>query len=141
MTDALRSRIMRANGPRNTTPEVRLRKALHAMGLRYRIADRRLPGSPDLVFARFHCVVFVHGCYWHHHEGCRRATVPKSNTKFWLSKFEANRERDTRDIRMLRDLGWRVGIVWECCELPAVAVEVAEFIRDAEQGFREWPSR
>lgn len=99
---------------KDTRPEVLLRKALHARGLRYRKNVRTLPGSPDLVFPKHRAVVFVNGCYWHHHEGCERATVPKQNRSFWKEKFRRNRERDARNVYMLIDKGWRVAIVWEC---------------------------
>jgi DNA mismatch endonuclease (patch repair protein) len=127
MADEVRSRIMRANRARDTKPEIRLRKALHALGLRYCIAVRSLPGTPDLVFPKWGAVVFVNGCYWHHHHGCRRATVPKSNREFWIEKFEANRARDAKNVQALLELGWRVGVVWECAHDPAD--QVAAFVR------------
>lgn len=141
MADEARSRIMRANGPRDTTPEIALRKELHRRGLRYRIADRRLPGSPDLVFPSKRAVLFVNGCYWHHHAGCRRATIPKTNTAFWTAKFAANRERDRRNTMELLDHGWKVGVVWECSVLAAIADEVAQFVRSDRIGYTEWPVR
>ena len=108
-----RSRIMASVRQRDTGPETTLRSALHRAGLRYRLHDRTLPGSPDLVFSRFNAVVFVHGCYWHSH-GCYKSTVPKSRREFWEEKFSANRERDRRKVALLRDAGWRVLTVWEC---------------------------
>ena len=139
MEDELRRRIMRANGPRDTKPEIALRSAIHARGLRYRIADRRLPGSPDIVLPRWRTVIFVNGCYWHHHPGCRRATIPKTNSDFWLAKFEANRQRDRRNVRDLQARGWRVGVVWECEPTEEIADEVTNFIRSEELDYREWP--
>jgi DNA mismatch endonuclease (patch repair protein) len=108
-----RSRIMASVGQRNTGAEILLRSYLHRAGLRYRLHDRSLPGSPDLVFPRFRAAVFVHGCYWHSH-GCYRSTVPKSRQQFWTDKFEANRSRDERNVRSLLEGGWRVLTVWEC---------------------------
>ena len=108
-----RSRIMSSVGQRNTGAETALRSALHAAGLRYRLHDRTLPGSPDLVFPKYRASIFVHGCYWHSH-GCYKSTVPKSRREFWQDKFKANRERDERNIRLLREQGWRVLTVWEC---------------------------
>jgi DNA mismatch endonuclease (patch repair protein) len=108
-----RSRIMASVGQKNTGAELLLRKALHENGLRYRLHDRSLPGSPDLVFPRFRAVVFVHGCYWHSH-GCYRSAVPKSRNEFWTEKFHANRSRDARNVRLLLEDGWRVFTVWEC---------------------------
>jgi len=110
---ATRSRIMASVGQKDTGPEISLRSALHKRGLRYRLHDRNLPGSPDLVFPRFLAVIFVHGCYWHSH-GCYRSTVPKTRRKFWSKKFKDNKERDERKIRQLLEEGWRVLIVWEC---------------------------
>lgn len=109
----IRSKIMASVGQKNTGVEVLLRKALHHRGLRYRLHDRSLPGSPDLVFPRFHAVVFVHGCYWHAH-GCHRSTVPKTRKAFWSAKFSANKARDLKKADTLRAAGWRVLTVWEC---------------------------
>src|SRR5258708_27431365 len=108
-----RSFIMSRVGQKNTGPELVLRSALHRMGLRYRLHDRSLPGSPDLVFPRFRAVIFVHGCYWHSH-GCYRSTVPKSRNEFWTEKFATNRSRDEKNISSLLRDGWRVLTVWEC---------------------------
>ena len=108
-----RSRIMSSVGQKDTGPETLLRSALHKVGLRYRLHDRSLPGSPDLVFPRYRAVIFVHGCYWHSH-GCYRSTVPKTRREFWEGKFRTNRERDERNIALLRKRGCRVLIVWEC---------------------------
>ncbi len=110
---ATRSKIMASVGQKDTGPEILLRSVLHKRGLRYRLHDRSLPGSPDLVFPRFRTVIFVHGCYWHSH-GCYRSTVPKSGREFWSKKFKDNKERDERKIRQLLEEGWRVLIVWEC---------------------------
>ena len=108
-----RSRIMSSVGQKDTGLETMLRAALHKAGLRYRLCDRKLPGSPDLVFSRFGAVIFVHGCYWHSH-GCYKSSVPKSRRKFWVNKFSVNRQRDEHNIVLLRESGWRVMIVWEC---------------------------
>lgn len=110
---ATRSRIMALVGRRDTGPEMRLRLALHRMGFRYRLHDKRLPGSPDIVFPKFGAVVFVHGCFWHSH-GCRYSTKPATRQKFWQDKFAANRKRDTRKTNELKVNGWRVLVVWEC---------------------------
>jgi len=139
MADDLRRRIMQANGSRDTKPEIALRKRLHRNGLRYRIADRRLPGTPDLVFPSRNVVVFVNGCYWHHHPGCRKATLPKSNTEFWKNKFEANRRRDRRNVEELLRRNWRIGVVWECCDMEATSENVAAFVRSVGPAYTEWP--
>lgn len=114
MTSEVRSRIMSRVRSKDTKAEVALRKALHAMGFRYRLNQRGLPGTPDLVFPRRGAILFVHGCFWHRHPGCRRATTPASNIEFWEEKFTRNVARDARNIAELRALGWRVGVVWEC---------------------------
>lgn len=108
-----RSKIMASVGQKDTDAEFLLRRALHKAGFRYRLHDRSLPGSPDLVFPRFDAVVFVHGCYWHAH-GCYRATTPKTRRAFWTKKFAENRCRDERNVGMLLERGWRVLTVWEC---------------------------
>ncbi|WP_271611553.1 very short patch repair endonuclease [Bradyrhizobium sp. CCBAU 21360] len=113
VTPEVRSKIMASVGQKNTGAELLLRRALHRRGLRYRLHDTSLPGSPDLVFPRFRAVIFVHGCYWHYH-GCYRSTVPKTRTAFWSKKFASNKLRDARKIRALRSSGWRVMTVWEC---------------------------
>jgi DNA mismatch endonuclease (patch repair protein) len=105
---------MASVGQRDTGPEMCLRRILHRHGLRYRLHDRSLPGSPDLVFPRFRTVVFVHGCFWHVHDGCKFATKPSSRKTFWKEKFEANRKRDRRNYDALAASGWRVLVVWEC---------------------------
>ena len=120
-----RSRIMSSVGQKDTGPETLLRSALHKAGLRYRLHDRRLPGSPDLVFPRYRAVTFVHGCYWHLH-GCYKSTVPKSRREFWEDKFRANLERDERNISLLRELGWRVMVVWECALIGKHALPLNE---------------
>jgi DNA mismatch endonuclease (patch repair protein) len=99
---------------RDTAPELMVRRATTALGLRYRTRNRDLPGSPDLANRSRHWAVFVHGCYWHRHEGCPRASTPKNNQGFWLAKFEYNRARDLRAQRALQQLGFRVLVIWEC---------------------------
>lgn len=113
---------------KNTEPELVVRRLLHQLGHRFRLSNRDLPGSPDIANRSKKWAVFVHGCYWHAHEGCPRATVPKSNRQWWLEKFAANRERDRRKETQLRDLGFRVVVVWEC-ELAYEAALVAR-LRD-----------
>jgi len=98
----------------NTAPEVALRRALHALGFRFRLHRKDLPGKPDVVLPRYKTVIFVHGCFWHRHSGCKVATTPKSNTDFWVEKFDRNVARDTRTREQLEGLGWRVIVVWEC---------------------------
>lgn len=98
----------------DTGPELLVRKAAHALGLRFRLHRRDLPGSPDLVFPKHTVALFVHGCFWHRHARCRRASTPKSQTVYWTRKFERNIARDRRVAAQLRALGWRPVVVWEC---------------------------
>ena len=109
-----RSDIMRAVKRANTAPEIIVRQVLHALGIRFRLHRRDLPGSPDVVLPRFRTVIFVHGCFWHRHPDCRYTTTPKTRQEYWLPKFAANIERDLRKEAQLQALGWRVLLVWEC---------------------------
>lgn len=109
-----RSDIMRAVKRAHTGPEIVVRQVLHALGFRFRLHRRDLPGSPDIVLPRFRTVVFVHGCFWHRHSGCRYASTPKSRQEYWLPKFKANVERDAKKEAQLRELGWRVQVIWGC---------------------------
>jgi len=112
--DPARSRIMKAVGQKNTRPEMIVRRILHALGYRFRLHRRDLPGSPDIVLPKYRTAIFVHGCFWHRHEGCAKATTPKTRRAFWEDKFEANRVRDRKAIIALQYLGWNVQVVWEC---------------------------
>lgn len=118
MTDIVdsqtRSRMMSAIRGKNTKPELALRRSLHALGLRYRLHAKGIPGKPDIVMPKYRAVIFVHGCFWHRHAGCRFATVPATRAEFWVTKFDANVVRDAAVQSALREAGWRVGTVWEC---------------------------
>jgi DNA mismatch endonuclease (patch repair protein) len=98
---------------RDTTPELVVRRRLHAAGFRFRLHVKTLPGKPDIVLSRYHTVIEVHGCFWHYH-GCRFSGIPKTRTEFWHAKLLANRTRDTKNRRELERLGWRVETIWEC---------------------------
>ncbi|RWN64210.1 DNA mismatch endonuclease Vsr [Mesorhizobium sp.] len=128
MTDvvdvATRSRMMAGIKGKNTRPELILRRALHARGIRFRLHTTKLPGRPDIVFPRFGAVCFVHGCFWHRHEDCRFATTPGTREEFWQSKFVSTVDRDRRKQGELMIAGWRVAVVWECA-LRAGAVDTA----------------
>ena len=99
---------------KDTLPELVVRRAFWSAGLRYRLHDRRLPGNPDLVFARQRTVVFVHGCFWHCHEGCGNFRLPKTRTEWWATKLARNKARDAEVCTKLLAAGWRVIIIWEC---------------------------
>jgi DNA mismatch endonuclease (patch repair protein) len=109
-------RMSRVRG-KDTKPEMILRRLIHGIGYRYRLHDRRLPGCPDLVFKSRHKVIFVHGCFWHRHEGCRLCRMPKSRQEFWIQKLNANKKRDVANQEKLAAIGWNYLIVWEC-EIP-----------------------
>ena len=119
---------------RDTGPELTLRSSLHARGLRYKLHDSGLPGRPDLVFPRHRAVCFVHGCFWHRHDGCPRATTPDSSRAYWEQKFAANVRRDRSQCTALLEAGWRVGVIWECAlqrraSLEEVATRVEEWLK------------
>jgi DNA mismatch endonuclease, patch repair protein len=111
---AQRSALMRKIRGKNSTPERIVRSALHKAGYRFRLHDDRLPGRPDIVLASRRLAIFVHGCFWHRHPGCRAASIPKTRTAFWQEKFARNVERDRRDVAALEAAGWHVYVVWEC---------------------------
>lgn len=140
-----RSRIMASVASTDTKPELVLRRALHARGLRYRIHNRTLPGTPDLTFSRFRAVCFVHGCFWHRHDACHRATVPNTRPDFWQAKFRANVERDRRVQQQLLVADWRVAIVWECAlrndRKEATAQLLEQWLRGSENQFETSPFR
>lgn len=125
-----RSRMMAGIKGKNTKPEMVVRRLVHGMGFRFRLHRKDLPGSPDLVFPRLRKVIFVHGCFWHRHPGCRLAYTPKSNTQFWTDKLEANMRRDALALQALDTLGWDVLIVWECevSNLLALAPKLSSFL-------------
>jgi DNA mismatch endonuclease (patch repair protein) len=115
-----RSRMMAGIGPRHTQPELVVRRLLHRLGFRFRLHRTGFPGRPDLVLPRYGVMIFVHGCFWHRHQGCSNCTMPKTRTNFWVSKFDQNMARDIRTTRALRRSGWRVITIWECqTEHPA----------------------
>lgn len=121
--DPARSALMSRVRGKDSSPEMKVRRTAHSLGYRFRLHSRRLPGTPDLVFPRLRKVIFVHGCFWHRHDGCSRTTTPKTRSAFWAAKFARNIERDQRVVRELRDSGWNVLIVWECQTFDTTALE------------------
>lgn len=117
---------------KDTGPELRVRRLAHRMGLRFRVHRKDLPGRPDLVFVAQRVAVFVHGCFWHRHRGCSRATTPSTRREFWQAKFDATVERDGGQLRELEAMGWRVLVLWEC-ELRDEAILEAR-LRDVVVG-------
>lgn len=114
MTPEQRSRCMAAVKGKNTKPEMMVRKFLFSKGLRYRVNNRKLPGAPDIVLKKYKTVVFIDGCFWHGHEGCRYYKMPKSNVDFWERKISHNKARDVSNTAVLKMMGWKVVRVWEC---------------------------
>lgn len=99
---------------KDTKIEVEVRKYLFSKGYRFRKNDKRYPGKPDIVLPKYHVAIFVHGCFWHRHEGCKDATTPKTRTEFWLEKFDKNVKNDQIKQEKLKEMGWRVIVIWEC---------------------------
>lgn len=122
MTQKQRHKNMAAIHSRNTKPELIVRRYLWQQGFRYRLNDPRLPGHPDIVLRKYRTCIFVNGCFWHEHEGCKYFRMPKTNTEFWKKKINRNRERDKQEQKKLADMGWHVIVVWEC-ELKSSTME------------------
>lgn len=127
MTDTIsreqRSKVMALVRSKDTKPEMAVRKLVHRLGFRYRLHGQKLPGRPDLVFKKRKKVIFVHGCFWHRHENCKHARLPKSNTEFWIEKLNQNKLRDDKNLGTLTQLGWKSLIIWECETRDIVELE------------------
>ena len=130
LTADQRSELMSRIRSKDTKPEMRVRRLVHGMGCRYRLHAKELPGRPDLVFRPRRKVIFVHGCFWHRHDGCARATTPKKRTSYWEDKFHKNIVRDRRNLLDLAELGWDAIVVWECetRDLDRLAAQLARFL-------------
>jgi DNA mismatch endonuclease, patch repair protein len=109
-----RKEMMSSVKQRHTKPEIAVRKLLHRLGYRFRLHSKKLPGTPDIVLPKYKAVIFVHGCFWHQHEGCRKSRRPTSNVEFWNEKLDKNIERDERKESELKNAGWKVLTVWDC---------------------------
>ena len=129
-----RSEIMARIQGRDTAPEMMVRRTAHRLGFRFRLYRKDLPGRPDLVFPRYRAAVFVHGCFWHRHDGCRFAYTPGSRVRFWTEKFRQNVARDRRTEDALRSLGWQVLVIWECetRDDAVVGHRLKDFLRSAD---------
>jgi DNA mismatch endonuclease, patch repair protein len=99
---------------KNTKPEIKVRSGLHRCGFRFRVNDKKLPGKPDIILRKYSAVIFIHGCFWHHHPNCPKSKMPQTRKEFWENKIKNNIIRDQENIKMLRNMGWRISIVWEC---------------------------
>lgn len=124
---AAQMRLIRST---DTKPELAIRRALFALGYRYRLHSNSLPGSPDIVFPVRRKVIFVHGCFWHRHQGCKKCRTPKSRLDYWLQKFAANVLRDARNQELLANAGWRTFVVWECelSKMESALVRIVKFL-------------
>lgn len=133
-----RSEVMSKIRSTNTKPEVKLRKELFAAGFRYRTNYKKLPGKPDMVLSKYKTVIFVNGCFWHGHEGCKYFYTPKTNTDFWIDKIAINKKRDNQNTAALLHAGWSVIIVWECTisytkDIRPVVEQIQAFLYDILQ--------
>lgn len=137
-TDPSRSALMSRVRQKDTRPELVVRGALRAMGIFYRVGVKDLPGRPDISNKRHRWVIFVQGCFWHHHTGCRRARLPKRNREFWSEKFRQNRSRDATSVRALLSMGYRVLLIWECTVLQRdrLQARLARFFATGRTGTR-----
>lgn len=126
-----RSQVMSHINSKNTKPEKAVRSLLHRMGYRFRLHKRELPGCPDIVLPKYNSVIFVHGCFWHLHEGCRDGTIPKTQHEKWKLKLERNVERDKLHYQKLQEKGWKVLVIWECeveKQLEMVRLRIVDFL-------------
>lgn len=130
MTPAQRSGRMALVRGTDTKPELRVRQLLHRLGYRFRLHRRDLPGSPDIVFPGRRKLIFVHGCFWHHHEACKVGHLPRSRQDYWTAKFATNKERDARNLAAVAALGWDAAVIWECEAkgLDALAAQLQAFL-------------
>lgn len=136
VVDANVSKVMQAIRASNTRPEIAVRRTLHALGYRFRLQRRSLPGNPDIVLPKHRLAIFVHGCFWHQHEGCRHAKLPKSRQEYWLPKLARTQQRDQEALLALKGLGWRTLTVWECTtkDQPGLAAILSACVeRGADQ--------
>lgn len=123
-----RSEVMSKVKSKNTKPELQVRSWLHKRGFRFRLHRKDLPGVPDIILPKYKTAIFVHGCFWHQHSGCKKATIPKTNHEFWKQKLERNVERDNEHVNQLKQQGWKVFIVWEC----AVKKDIEQIMKVVE---------
>lgn len=134
LTKEERSKIMGRVHGKDTRPEMVVRRLVHSLGYRYRLHRKDLPGQPDMAFPGRRKVIFIHGCFWHRHEGCALARMPKSRVSFWESKLEGNKARDQRNVLLLRDAGWDVLTLWECQlrDIAALQATIVAFLEGSK---------
>jgi DNA mismatch endonuclease (patch repair protein) len=138
-----RSRMMAQIRSKDTKPEMEVRRFLHAVGFRYRLHDRKLAGRPDIVLPKYRTIIFIHGCFWHQHEGCKNAYTPKASKEKWEAKFIANKARDRRALASLEEMGWNIIVIWECGlrnRTRSVSLDwLIEAIKQPARLYVEWP--
>ncbi len=145
LTSSQRHKNMSHIRSKNTAPEKQIRSALHKAGFRYRICDKRYPGKPDIILPHYYAVIFINGCFWHAHEGCKYFVFPKSNKKFWKEKFNKNKERDAKILQHYKNECWRICIVWECSirgknsrqKIETVKDQIIEWLEESSDQFLE----
>ena len=135
-TKSKRSQIMALVRSKDTSPELIVRSTLHRLGYRFSLSSNKLPGKPDIVLSRFHKLIFVHGCFWHQHKGCKASERPSSNSEYWNKKLDRNVARDKRNIATLRKSGWDVLIIWECQirRKTTLLKKLEKFIKSSNKG-------
>ena len=131
-----RSRMMSGIRGKDTKPELLIRKALFAKGFRYRLHDKRLPGKPDLVFPKYHAVIFIHGCFWHGHD-CHLFKWPSTRPEFWKTKINRNRDVDERNYKKLKGDGWRILTIWECAIKGKTRLSLEKIVDASEKWLKE----
>ncbi|GMU18828.1 MAG: hypothetical protein AMXMBFR12_00200 [Candidatus Babeliales bacterium] len=132
----IRSKMMAAVKNKNTAPEINVRKALYAKGMRYKLHNKKLPGNPDLVFAKYKAVIFINGCFWHKHN-CRLVQIPQTNQEFWIDKLNKNAYRDEMNLAKLQEIGWRVKVIWLCVLKNKKTFSSAEQLDDIVQWIKQ----
>nr|WP_318533562.1 very short patch repair endonuclease [Pseudomonas cichorii] len=137
----VRSRMMSAIRGKNTKPELSIRGYLHSCGYRFRLHRKDLPGKPDIVLPKYRLAIFVHGCFWHRHEGCFYCSIPSTREEFWSEKFKSNVVRDSKNVRRLIGAGWRVLVIWEC-GVKHLSDDMSEVIDvvESSRAFSVWPA-
>jgi DNA mismatch endonuclease (patch repair protein) len=140
-TKSKRSWIMAKVHSHDTSPEIIVRSTLHRLGYRFRLYSDKLPGKPDIILPRFHKLIFVHGCFWHQHKGCKASARPSSHSEYWNKKLDKNVLRDKRNLAALKNAGWDILIIWECQILKKISIvnKIKKFMKTANKNLSASP--